>query len=97
MADRVRDEDGTVWFVSCFYVHRSARHRGTSRRLLEGVVELARTCGANAVEGLPRAAGDRTDPVSAYVGAETVFEAAGFTVVARPSPRRVLMRRALDE
>jgi len=95
MTRRDPGEDASVWFVSCFYVHRSVRHRGVTRRLLDGVVELARASGANAVEGLPRAAGDRADTVSAYVGAESVFAAGGFAVVDRPSPRRVLMRLEL--
>jgi GNAT superfamily N-acetyltransferase len=92
---REPSEDGSVWFVSCFYVHRSARHQGITRRLLEGVVDLAASSGAVAVEGLPRADGDRVGAVEAYVGAEPVFAASGFAVVRQASPRRVLMRREL--
>jgi GNAT superfamily N-acetyltransferase len=93
--DRDPAEDGSVWFASCFYVHRSARHQGVTRRLLDRVLDLAASSGAVAVEGLPRADGDRVGPVDAYVGAERVFAAAGFAVVRRPSARRVLMRRDL--
>jgi GNAT superfamily N-acetyltransferase len=93
--ERNTAEDGDVWFVSCFYVHRSARHRGLTSRLLDGVVEIAASSGALAVEGLPRADGDRVGALDAYVGAESVFTATGFDVVRRPSPRRVLMRRNL--
>lgn len=93
--DRDVAEDGSVWFVSCFYVHRSARHQGVTRRLLGGVLDVAASAGAVAVEGLPRADGDRVGAPEAYVGAECVFAAAGFAVVRRPSARRVLMRRSL--
>jgi GNAT superfamily N-acetyltransferase len=93
--ERDRAEDGAVWFVSCFYVHRSARHQGITPLLLEGAVDVALSWGAVAVEGLPRVDGDRVGALEAYVGAESVFRAAGFAVVRQASPRRVLTRRDL--
>jgi GNAT superfamily N-acetyltransferase len=94
--ERDPDEDASVWFASCFYVHRSARHQGLTRDLVEGAVGVAAAAGATAIEGLPRANGDRVGALDVYVGAESVFAATGFDVVRRPSPRRVLMRRDLD-
>ena len=93
--ERNADDDASVWFASCFYVHRSARHQGVTRRLLEAAVSVAAAAGATAMEGLPRADGDRVAAVDRYVGSESVFAASGFDVVRRPTPRRALMRREL--
>ena len=65
--ERDAGEDRSVWFVSCFYVHRSARHQGITRALLQGVVDVAAASGAVAVEGLPRADGDRVGALDAYL------------------------------
>jgi GNAT superfamily N-acetyltransferase len=88
-------EDDSVWLVPCFYVRREARRAGVTRALLEAAVELARTHGARAVEGFPLAGEQRRSTSEAYLGVEPVFAACGFSVVDRPSPGRVVMRREL--
>jgi GNAT superfamily N-acetyltransferase len=95
MAGRDRAEDGTVWLVPCFFVRRDARRGGVTRALLAAAVDLAAANGATAVEGLPLTGAARHPAAEAYVGIEEVFDACGFTAVARPSPKRVLMRRQL--
>jgi GNAT superfamily N-acetyltransferase len=95
MAGRDRAENGTVWFVPCFFVRRDARGGGVTRALLAAAVEVAATNGAEAVEGLPLTSAARHPAAEAYVGVEEVFDACGFTAVAHPSPKRVLMRRPL--
>lgn len=92
----VRDEaeDDDVWFVPCFFVRVGARRAGLTRQLLDAAVGEAARHGARAVEGFPLA-----DPgphrADRYLGTEGLFAACGFTEVARPSPRRVIMRRNL--
>jgi hypothetical protein len=88
-------EDDTVWLVACFYVRAAARHAGVMTDLLEGGVRLAAHHGADAVEGMPRAAGERVDASSSFVGFEQTFAEADFVPVRRPSGKRVLMRRDL--
>lgn len=92
---READEDTSVWLVPCFFVRRDARHCGVTRQLLEAAVQLAADHGATAVEGFPRAGDTRLAAGDAYLGAEPVFAACGFTVVSRPTPKRVVMRRDL--
>jgi GNAT superfamily N-acetyltransferase len=87
--------DPDAWVVTCFYLRRTARHRGLTRSLLQAAVAHAGRQGAAAVEGVPRLTGVRTSPGDAYVGHQQVFAGAGFTEVARPSDKRVLMRREL--
>jgi len=95
MKARDRAEDATVWLVPCFFVRRDARRSGVTRALLAAAVDLAAASGAPAVEGLPLAGSGRHPAAEAYVGIEEVFAACGFEVTARPSPRRLVMRRAL--
>jgi GNAT superfamily N-acetyltransferase len=90
-----QDGDPDAWAVTCFYVHRTARHTGLTRTLLEAAVALAAEHGANAVEAVPRSIGTPTAPGDGYVGFEQAFADCGFTVVARPNEKRVLMRRSL--
>lgn len=87
-------EDDVVWFVPCFSVLREHRRRGVSRALLTGAVELARSSGAEAIEGFPFARGAKLGRES-MVGVEAVFESCGFTASRRPSATRVVMRRDL--
>jgi hypothetical protein len=65
------------------------------RALLEQAVALAGSHGATAVEGFPLAGGERRSGGDAFVGVEPLFATCGFTVINRPTPRRVLMRRDL--
>lgn len=96
LADHDPAEDDAVWLVPCFYVRRDARGRGVTRTLLEHAVDLARRHGAIAVEGFPLAGDDRHSASSAFLGVQPLFESVGFEAVARPTPKRVLMRLPLS-
>ena len=80
--------DGPVpWSVVCFVVSRDTRGRGVASALLAAAVEHARTAGASAVEGYPidvsALPGGRVRDTGAYVGTRSMFEKAGFRVVAQ--------------
>jgi GNAT superfamily N-acetyltransferase len=94
MADRDPAEDDQVWLVPCFFVRVGFRRRGTTRQLLAAVLDFARDHGATAVEGFPLA-GPGPYSSDRYLGTEPLFTECGFRVVARPTPRRVVMRRDL--
>jgi GNAT superfamily N-acetyltransferase len=87
------DEDNDVWLVPCFFVRVGFRRSGITYALLEAAVELAQRYGAKAIEGFPLSGDERSDE---FVGREKVFSACGFTCVARPTPRRAVMRRELN-
>jgi GNAT superfamily N-acetyltransferase len=93
LRDRDRDEDDRVWFVACMFVRADHRGDGVTYALVRAAIELARREGAPAVEGWPVVGPDRT--ADAFVGRERVLEALGFHVVARPAPRRSIMRLEL--
>lgn len=85
-------EDGSVWFLPCLFVRAGERRKGVAAELLAAAVEVARKHGASAIEGFPYAGGEKRATGEAYIGTEAMFAAAGFTVHARPTPKRVVMR-----
>ena len=92
-----RDEDkgdDTVWSVTCFVTRAGYRRRGVSYALARAAVDLARDRGARALEGYPMLVepGQNVLWGELHVGTCSVFEAAGFEEVVRPSKRRVVMR-----
>ena len=91
MRDRDPAEDDTVWLVPCFFVRVGHRNRGVTHALLARAVAVARDSGAVAIEGWPLAGSDR-NKADGYLGRESLFLEAGFTEIARPSERRVVMR-----
>ncbi|SNT65617.1 Acetyltransferase (GNAT) family protein [Asanoa hainanensis] len=91
-----KDEDKAdpdVWAVTCFVTRAGYRRRGVSAALARAAVDHARSHGARAVEGYPiRLEPGQTGGGELFVGTHSVFAAAGFTEVSRPTPRRVVMR-----
>jgi GNAT superfamily N-acetyltransferase len=92
-----RDEsktDGSVWAVTCFVTRVGYRRRGVSRALAATAVDFARDRGARAIEGYPIAVkpGQEFSWGELYVGSRSVFLAAGFREITRPTERRVVMR-----
>ena len=83
--------DGSVWAVTCFVTRVGFRRRGISRALAHAAVDFARERGARALEGYPMTT-QEVILVGLQVGTRSVFAAAGFTEVSRPTPRRVVMR-----
>ncbi len=82
-----------VWSIVCFFIPRQNRRRGLSGHLIRAAVQYARSRGAPAVEAYPidpRHSADR--PGAAFTGLLDAFLRAGFTEVARRSPRRPILR-----
>jgi GNAT superfamily N-acetyltransferase len=86
-------DDSSVWAVVCFVVRVGFRRRGVAGSLLAAAVSHAREHGARVIEGYPVDVVDRQKMSSAdlYHGTVTLFEGAGFTVAARPTPGRALV------
>lgn len=91
-------DDDSVWAVTCFVVRKQHRGSGLMRDLLDAAVTAARDGGARIVEGYPRDPAAAKLPVNdLYRGTVSVFEDAGFIVVARPKPDRALVSLTLHE
>jgi GNAT superfamily N-acetyltransferase len=86
--------DDSVWAVTCFFTRVGFRRRGVSRVLARTAVDHARQHGARAIEGYPMILepGQGVLPVELHVGLRSVFADAGFTEIAHPTLRRVVMR-----
>jgi GNAT superfamily N-acetyltransferase len=92
-----RDEDkadDSVWAVTCVFARAGFRGRGIAHALVGAAADRARGCGARAVEGYPMLTrpGQRIAWDEIHVGSRSMFQAAGFAEVSRPSHRRVVMR-----
>ncbi|HTL42517.1 MAG TPA: GNAT family N-acetyltransferase [Pseudolysinimonas sp.] len=87
--------DDNVWVVSCFVVRVGHRRNGVAHALLDAAVGHARSHGARTLEAFPVVAGPGVSSADLYHGPLSVFEAAGFDVVSRPSERRAVVRLAL--
>src|ERR1700682_2859045 len=95
-AGRAEDKaDDGVWAVTCFVTRAGFPRRGRSRALARAAVDFAHKRGARAVEGYPMITmpGQEITWGELHVGSRSIFAAAGFAEVSRPSLRRVVMRR----
>jgi len=90
-------DDQPVWAVTCFFIASKARRRGLGHPLLRAAVDLAAAHGARIVEGYPLMPGRTLRSDEAYVGVSSLFEKAGFTIAARPSERRAIMRSNISQ
>ncbi len=89
-----RKDDSTVWAVTCFAIRAGYRRRGYTRVLANAAVGFARERGARALEAYPMITEPGVEITwgETHVGTRNIFEDAGMTEVAHPTPRRVVMR-----
>jgi GNAT superfamily N-acetyltransferase len=94
-------DDKPVWSIVCFVVSRSARGQGVAKALLDGAIAWAKDQGATILEAYPSDVKGRKVPAAnLYHGSLSMFEDAGFEVVARrqfnkTTPVRPIVRRDL--
>jgi GNAT superfamily N-acetyltransferase len=88
-------DDAPVWSITCFYVARAWRGKGVTAALVEAAVAHAKRNGARVVEAYPVDPQKRQADAFVYTGLASTFEKAGFNEVARRSPTRPIVRRAL--
>jgi ribosomal protein S18 acetylase RimI-like enzyme len=86
-------DDKEVWAVNCFVVGKDFRRQGLVTQLASAAAEFAISRGADGAEAYPMVPGPKTSAADLYVGTERAFIDAGYTEVARPLPRRPIMRR----
>ena len=86
--------DESVWAVTCVFARAGFRRRGIGYALAQATVDFARERGARALEAYPMLtnSGDDITWGELQVGTRSMFAAAGFEEVNRPTPRRVVMR-----
>jgi len=92
-AGRDQDKsDDSVWAITCVFTRAKFRRRGLSRALVRAAVDLAREQGARAIEAYPIIGTKNAIAEELHVGTCSMFAAAGFVEVSRPTVRRAVMR-----
>jgi GNAT superfamily N-acetyltransferase len=88
-----RLDDRPTWSIVCFFVRKDRRRQGVTRALLAAAVRYAASRGATLLEAYPLASDVARADWESYMGYRSLYAEAGFTVAARPSPARLVMRR----
>ena len=84
-----------VWSIVCFVVPGEFRGQGVAKALLDGAIAYAKKRGVECLEAYPVDKPARSPDDSMWFGAKSMYDAAGFTEVARRRPTRPVMRLAL--
>jgi GNAT superfamily N-acetyltransferase len=92
-----RSEDKTdesVWAVTCVFARAGFRRRGIGYALARAAIDFSRGRGARALEAYPMLtkAGEDITWGELHMGTRSMFAAAGFNEVGRPTLRRAVMR-----
>lgn len=85
-------DDRPVWSVICFVVPAEHRGQGIARALLDAAIAWAAQQGATLLEAYPVDKAGPTHPDNLWFGPKRMFDAAGFTEVARRKPERPVVR-----
>ena len=90
--------DASIWAVTCVFARAGYRRRGIGYALARAAVDFARERGARVLEAYPMLTqpGDDITWGELHMGTRSIFAAAGFEEVLRPTPRRVVMRIDFD-
>jgi GNAT superfamily N-acetyltransferase len=89
-------DEQPVWSVICFVVPAEFRGQGVARALLKAAIPWAAQQGATLLEAYPVDKAGPARPDSLWFGPKGMFDAAGFTEVARRKPERPVVRLALQ-
>ncbi len=90
-------DERPCWSISCLFIDKAYRKKGVSTRLLEAAIQYVKSKGGVLLEGYPVEPKSEKDipPAFAWTGIPKSFLRAGFKEVARRSPTRPIMRKAL--
>jgi ribosomal protein S18 acetylase RimI-like enzyme len=88
-------DETPVWSIICFVVPPAQRGKGIAHDLLEGAVAFARKRKVAVLEAYPIDKRERSNAMSMFFGAASMFRKAGFKEIARRKPTRPVMRLAL--
>jgi len=88
-------DDRPVWSITCFFVRRGWRGRGVTGALVGAAVEHVRKRGGRLLEAYPVDPRGATADAWLYTGLASTFLRAGFREVARRSPTRPIVRKAV--
>lgn len=82
----------THWAISCFFIRSRRRGQGISHLLTQAAVDFAVANGAVKLDACPMRKAKQSKSVGLCVGSVSVFQKAGFKIVAERKEGRPLMR-----
>ena len=85
-----RTDDHPVWSLSCFYIRKGYRRQGITAALIDGAIRIAKKKRIPALEAYPLDA--ELTPSASGTGYVSTFLRAGFTIIARHTPPRPIVR-----
>jgi ribosomal protein S18 acetylase RimI-like enzyme len=85
-------DDQPVWSIVCFVVPSEYRNQGVATALLAGAIAYAKKRGAELLEAYPVDKPAPSNDEFMWFGAKSMYDAAGFTEVARRKPQRPIVR-----
>lgn len=88
-------DEKPVWSVACFVVPKEFRGQGVAQGLLEGAVTYTKKRGAKLVEAYPVDKEGRSADDAVWFGAKSMYDKAGFEVVAKRKKTRAVVRRGV--
>ena len=91
-----RVDDTPVWAIVCFFIKVGYRRKGLTSALIQAALDYAREQGARVVEAYPVENETGVNGSGEFTGIASTFRKAGFIEVARRTPKRPIMRFALE-
>ena len=88
-------DEKAVWSIVCFFVDRTARHRGVAAAMLKAAIAWAKKQRVTLLEAYPCDKPRRSVDDCMWFGAKAMFDRAGFVEVARRKPLRPVVRKSL--
>lgn len=85
-------DDRPVWSIICFVVPPVHRKQGVAHALLRGAIAYARAQGATLLEAYPVDRRGSLGDETLWFGPKSMYDRAGFKVVARRKPARPVVR-----
>lgn len=83
-------DDPSIWAMSCFFIASKERGKGLSHRMLSEAIVFAGQHGARLIEACPIDRTKQSKSVGLYVGSTRIFQAAGFSEIARKDGRPLM-------
>ena len=89
-------DDKPVWSIVCFFIPAQYRRQGLSGKLIRAAIQYVRSQGGRMIEAYPvEPRKGQTADVYAWTGLASAFRKMKFKEVARRSPTRPIMRKAI--
>ena len=89
-------DDERVWSIICFVVPSEHQRQGVAHELLRGAIAYARKKRVKILEAYPTDMAKCKGEGSLWFGTKSMYDAAGFKVVARRKPARPVVRLRLS-